>query len=232
MSTSNETTLSGHDIGRAEPLLQEVEWLQPFVSPAALSPEEREERVDGVRREIFRVKLRDRWSCIEHGHGVCYRGPEEDKHIPLFEEDVEVWVEEWLLGEAHCHDPPTIIKTRGRSTNATSNHGRHDSYDVDRNAVSLVESSSTSSSITIELGYFCRVGLEKVGRKVLYLAMTAALMAKLMIYKRMVYKAGSACNKLLHNHLTLPRLGIVIQETIDLIRPTYPRRIQKQAWEV
>ncbi|KAF8512446.1 hypothetical protein BU17DRAFT_69239 [Hysterangium stoloniferum] len=208
MSTSNETTLSGHDIGRAERLLQKVEWLQPFLSPAALSSEEREEIIDAGIRERLRIKLRYRWSFIEHGDGVCYRVPEDDKHIPLSKDDLEVWVEEWWRGETTCHDPPTIINMRGRSTNATSNIRPHDSHDVDWGAVSLVESSSTSSSITIEPGYFCRVGLEKVGRNVLYTAKTATLMAKLMIYKRMVYGDDRACSKFLQKHLTLPRLGI------------------------
>ncbi|KAF8523969.1 hypothetical protein BU17DRAFT_85468 [Hysterangium stoloniferum] len=164
MSTSNETTLSSHDIVPAETLLQAVEWLQPLVSPAVLSSKEREEIIDAGIRERFRVKLRERWSCIEHGHGLCYRAPEDDQHISLSEEDVKIWVEEWCQGERNCHDPPTIIKMRGRSTNTTSNLGPYLIHDVDWGVVSLPD--RTSSSIEIGPGYYCGVGLERerIGR--------------------------------------------------------------------
>ncbi|KAF8527154.1 hypothetical protein BU17DRAFT_82013 [Hysterangium stoloniferum] len=70
---------------------KEVEWLQPLVSSAALRPEEREEIIDAGMRERFRVKLRERWTCIEHGHCLYYRVPEDDQHIPLSAEEVEVY---------------------------------------------------------------------------------------------------------------------------------------------
>ncbi|KAF8527139.1 hypothetical protein BU17DRAFT_61774 [Hysterangium stoloniferum] len=71
MSTSNEIAPSGQDVLS---LLQEVDWLQPLVSPDVLRME-RQEIDDTGKREIYRMKLRKR---------------------SLSEEDVEVTAEEWV----------------------------------------------------------------------------------------------------------------------------------------
>ncbi|KAF8527152.1 hypothetical protein BU17DRAFT_82009 [Hysterangium stoloniferum] len=223
MSTSNEIAPSGQDVLS---LLQEVDWLQPLVSPAVLRME-RQEIDDTGKREISRMKLRKRCSCLGHGHCLCYREHDDDQHIELSEEDVEVGVEEWFQGEKNYHDAPNNIQIRESSTNATSKISPYRRRAIDWGVGSSPDSSS--SSLEINPGYYCGVGLETVGRTVLHNAKTAALMAKLMVYKRMVHGHDRAFKKLIRKHLTLRRIGIVIQETIDLMRPTYPRQIRQQA---
>ncbi|KAF8503854.1 hypothetical protein BU17DRAFT_101698 [Hysterangium stoloniferum] len=223
MSTSSEIAPSGEDV---RSLLQEVDWLQPLVSPAVLRME-RQDVDDTGTRERSRINLRGRCGCLEHVHYLCCRAHGDDQHIALSEEDVEVSVEEWWQGERNCHDPPNNIQIRGSSTNATSKLNPYRRRSIDWGVVSSPDSSS--SSLEISPGYYCGVGLERVGRTVLHNAKTAALMAKLMVYKRMVYGHDKAFKKLIRKHLTLRRIGIVIQETIDLMRPTYPRQIRHQA---
>ncbi|KAF8527150.1 hypothetical protein BU17DRAFT_61780 [Hysterangium stoloniferum] len=180
MSTSNEIAPSGHDVLS---LLQEVDWLQPLVSPAVLRME-RQEIDDTGKREISRMKLRKRCSGLEHGHCLCYQAHDDDQHIELSEEDVEVSVEEWWQGERNFHEPPNNIQIRGSFTNATSKLNPYRRRAIDWGVGSSADSSS--SSLYISPGYYCGVGLETVGRTVLHNATTAALMAKLMVYKRMV----------------------------------------------
>ncbi|KAF8507413.1 hypothetical protein BU17DRAFT_100511 [Hysterangium stoloniferum] len=223
MSTSNDIAPTGQDVLS---LFQEVDWLQPLVSQAVLRME-RQEIDDTGKREISRMKLRKRCSCLEHGHCLCYRAHDDDQHIELSEEDVDVSVEESFQGERNCHDAPNNIQIPERSTNATSKISPYRRRAIDWGVGSSPDSSS--SSLEISPGYYCGVGLETVGRTVLHNAKTAALMAKLMIYRRMVYGHDRAFKKLIRKHLTLRRIGIVIQETIDLMRPTYPRRIREQA---
>ncbi|KAF8527131.1 hypothetical protein BU17DRAFT_81904 [Hysterangium stoloniferum] len=225
-SRSNFSFKAQHCLSDVLSLLQEVDWLQPLVSPAVLRME-RQEIDDTGKREISRMKLRKRCSGLEHGHCLCYRAHDDDQHIELSEEDVEVSVEEWWEGERNCHDPPNNIQIRASSTNATSKLNPYRRRAIDWGVVS--SPASSSSSLEISPGYYCGVGLERVGRTVLHNAKTAALMAKLMIYKRMVYGNDGAFIRLIRKHLTPPRLGIVIQETIDLMRPTYPRQIRQQA---
>ncbi|KAF8512449.1 hypothetical protein BU17DRAFT_96318 [Hysterangium stoloniferum] len=223
MSTSNDIAPSGQDVLS---LLQEVDWLQPLVSQAVLRME-RQEIDDTGKREISPMKLRKRCSCLEHEHCLCCRAHDDDQHIELSEEAVEVGVEEWFQGERNCHDAPNNIHIREISTNATSKISPYRRRAIDWGVGSLPDSSS--SSLEISPGYYCGVGLERVGRTVLHNAKTAALMAKLMVYKRMVHGHDRAFRRLIRKHLTLRRIGILIQETIDLMRPTYPRRIREQA---
>ncbi|KAF8527136.1 hypothetical protein BU17DRAFT_61771 [Hysterangium stoloniferum] len=185
---SKEIAPSGQDVLS---LLQEVDWLQPLVSPAVLRME-RQEIDDTVTRERSRIKLRKRCSCLEHGHCLCYRAHDDDQHIELSEEDVEVGVRNGRAIDCGVGSSP------------------------DR----------SSSSLEISPGYYCGVGLETVGRTVLHNAKTAALMAKLMIYKRMVYGHDRAFKKLIRKHLTPPRLGIGDHR---LNATTYPRQIRRQA---
>ncbi|KAF8512445.1 hypothetical protein BU17DRAFT_69236 [Hysterangium stoloniferum] len=127
-------------------------------------------------------------------------------------------VEEWFQGERNCHDAPNNIQIRESSTNATSKISPYHRRAIDWGVGSLPDSST--SSLEISPGYYCGcwkfklsclkffsgVGLERVGRTVLHNAKTAALMAKLMVYKRMVQGHDRAFK-----------------------RPTYPRRIREQA---
>ncbi|KAF8514114.1 hypothetical protein BU17DRAFT_68531 [Hysterangium stoloniferum] len=66
----------------------------PFVSPVELSQEERDQIIETGMRKIFRKKLRERWSCNETGHDLCYWEPDDDQHIPLSANNVEFWVNE------------------------------------------------------------------------------------------------------------------------------------------
>ncbi|KAF8527163.1 hypothetical protein BU17DRAFT_61788 [Hysterangium stoloniferum] len=182
MSTSNEIAPSGQVVLA---ILQEVDWLQPLVSPAVLRME-RQDIDDTVAREISRIKLRER---------------------SLSEEDVEVSVEEWWQGERNFHDPPNNIQIRASSTNATSKLNLYRRRAIDWGVGSSPDSSS--SSLYISPGYYCGVGLETVGRTVLHNAKTAALMAKLMVYKRMVHGHDRTFKTLIRKHLNLRRIGIV-----------------------
>ncbi|KAF8527135.1 hypothetical protein BU17DRAFT_61770 [Hysterangium stoloniferum] len=202
MSTSNEIAPSGQDVLS---ILQEVDWLQPLVSPAVLRME-RQEIDDTGKREISRMKIRKRCSCLEHGHYLCYRAHDDGQHIERSEEDVEVGVEEWFQGERNCHDAPNNIQIRESSTNATSKISPYRRRAIDWGVGSSPDSSS--SSLEISPGYYCGVGLETVGRTVLHNAKTAALMAKLMVYKRIVHGHDRAFKKLIRKHLTLRRIGI------------------------
>jgi len=101
MPTFNETTQNNHAIAAAETRLEGVEELPPLVSPCVLSSEERKQIVETGMREIFRLKLRERWRCDEPGHDVCYRPPKCNQHIPLSENDVDLWVDE-LVSTVQC----------------------------------------------------------------------------------------------------------------------------------
>ena len=101
MSTSDEATTGTHKMTPDETILEGVEELPPLVSPGVLSSEQREPIIETER---FRLKLRERWRCNEPGHDICYRAPKRNQHIPLSENDVEVWVEEWVRNMKYlCH---------------------------------------------------------------------------------------------------------------------------------
>ncbi|KAF8527149.1 hypothetical protein BU17DRAFT_61779 [Hysterangium stoloniferum] len=201
MSTSNEIAPSGQDILS---LLQEVDWLQPLVSPAVLRME-RQEIDDTGTREISRIKLRER---------------------SLSEEDVEVSVEEWVRKRN------VLFMETVHRANVVSAKEREIAM-THRIIFKFEGAPPTPQPNPVHIvgipGYYCGVGMERVGRNVLHNAKIAALMAKLMIYKRMACGEDRAFNNLMRKHLTLRRIGKVIQETIDLMRPTYPRQIRQQA---
>ncbi|KAF8514123.1 hypothetical protein BU17DRAFT_94837 [Hysterangium stoloniferum] len=208
-------------------LREGVDELPPLRSPGVLSSEQWDQIVSTGMREIFKAKLRERWSCNETGHNLCYRAPDDDQHISLSPSDVEVWVEELCQGETTYHEPPTIIMMRGRST--TSNLGPYCSHDVDWGMVS--QSRKTMSSIEIGPGYYGGVALERVAMRILYNAKMVTLTARLTVYGRMVdfSSRDKVINKFLQKSATLPRWGIVIQGCIDLSRPIYPLQIREQA---
>ncbi|KAF8527160.1 hypothetical protein BU17DRAFT_61785 [Hysterangium stoloniferum] len=191
MSTSNEIAPSGQGVLS---LLQEVDWLQPLVSPAVLRMERQEIDDTGTRERSRKI--------IESDVAVSNMGT-----IYVAEHMIACF--QWK-GERNCHDPPNNIQIRGSSTNAISKLNPYRRRAIDWGVGSSPDSSS--SSLEISPGYYCGVGLETVWRTVLHNAKTAAPMAKLMIYKRMVYGDDRAFRKLMRKHLTPPRLGIVIQD--------------------
>ncbi|KAF8514120.1 hypothetical protein BU17DRAFT_94833 [Hysterangium stoloniferum] len=191
-------------------------------------------------REVFRAKLRERWSSTDTGHDLCYRVPDDDQHIPLSANHVEIWVDQWCQGEKTYHQPPTAVTMPTRSTGSTSNLrpcGSHDS------GCEWILDSISSIDIEREYNmkheydmryngpYHIRVALENVGIWVLHNAGKARLMARLIVYGRMVdlLSRNKVLNKFLHKSATLPRWGRIIQESIDSLRPTYPLQIQEQA---
>ncbi|KAF8519226.1 hypothetical protein BU17DRAFT_90178 [Hysterangium stoloniferum] len=174
MSTSNETTLGHHDSATAGIYIEDIEELPPLASPGVLSSEQRDEIIQGMR-EIFREKLQERWGCDEPGHYLCYRAPDDEQHIQLSENHIEVWVDELCQGETTYHDPPIVVKI---STNTTSNFSPYRSHAEDWGMIS--RSLGTSSSVGIGPGYYCGVGLERVGMKVLHSAKKASLMLKVV----------------------------------------------------
>ncbi|KAF8518860.1 hypothetical protein BU17DRAFT_66255 [Hysterangium stoloniferum] len=76
-------------------LREGVDELPPLRLPGVLSSEQWDQNVSTGMREIFRAKIRERWSCNETGHNLCYRAPDDDHHIPLSLNDVEFWVDEF-----------------------------------------------------------------------------------------------------------------------------------------
>jgi hypothetical protein len=99
----------------------------------------------------------------------------------------------------------------GRTINGTSYLSPYHSHGRDWGMVS--QHVGSSSSIEIGPGYYCGVGLERVGMKVLY-------MAKLTIYRKIARRSygDEDFHRFLRKHVTLSRLGIIIQESIDLTR--------------
>ncbi|KAF8518858.1 hypothetical protein BU17DRAFT_90661 [Hysterangium stoloniferum] len=203
-------------------------------SPDVLSSEQWDQIVTTDMREIFRAKLRERWSCNETGHNLCYRTPDDDQHIPLSPNDVEVWVEELCEGETTYHEPPIVVTMPGRST--TSNLGPYLSHDVDWGIMTRYYITSTSiekisPSYYVGLALEIGLALERIGTRILYPAKKATLMARLTLYGRMMdfSSRDKVLNKFLRKSASLPRWGIVIQRSIDLSRPIYPLQIREQA---
>ncbi|KAF8514115.1 hypothetical protein BU17DRAFT_94818 [Hysterangium stoloniferum] len=208
-------------------LREGVDGLPPLRSPGVLSSKKWDQIVSTGMKEIFRAKLRERWSCNETAHNLCYIAPDDDQHIPLSPNDINIWVEELCQGETTYHEPPTAVTMPGRFTSATSYLSPYGIHDWGCSEIEF----GTTSSIEIEPGYHFGLSLERVGRQVLYNAKVAGWMAKLTMYGRMVNFSSrdKTLNKLLRKSATLPRWGIVIQESIELLRPSYPPQIRGQA---
>ncbi|KAF8518866.1 hypothetical protein BU17DRAFT_90671 [Hysterangium stoloniferum] len=211
----------------ASSLQEGVDELPPLICPRVLTSEQRDQIINTGMREIFRVKLRERWSCNETGQNLCYRAPGDDHHIPLSPNHVELWVDELCQGETTCHEPPTAVTMPEKSTDTTSNLSPCGSH-----AWGCLSVYHTPSNIEIIPGYYdVGVVFEKVSMRLLHHGRMARLMAKLIVYGRMVdfSSRDKVLNKFLHKSATLPSWGRVIQESIDLLRPTYPLVIREKA---
>ncbi|KAF8518854.1 hypothetical protein BU17DRAFT_66247 [Hysterangium stoloniferum] len=68
----------------------------PLVSPNELSSDQWDQINKTGMREIFRVKLRERWSCTEPGHDLCYRAPMTTSTLHCLQTM-------WILGLTSCH---------------------------------------------------------------------------------------------------------------------------------
>ncbi|KAF8518864.1 hypothetical protein BU17DRAFT_90669 [Hysterangium stoloniferum] len=102
-------------------LREAIDELPPLISRAVLGREERDQIIGTGMKEIFRTKLRERWSCYETGHDLCYRGYDGDQHIPLSPNHGEFWVNVLCDGNTSSHGLPTFGKTSWSSINAMSN---------------------------------------------------------------------------------------------------------------
>ncbi|KAF8518859.1 hypothetical protein BU17DRAFT_90662 [Hysterangium stoloniferum] len=122
MAARPANTTSNHGEG--------VEEHSPLISPGEFTSEELERMLVMRMREEFRLKLRERWSCTEPGHDLCYRAPDDVQHIRLSANYVEVWVDRMCQGETSYHEPPTVVKISGRPTNTTSNHREGSEGDI------------------------------------------------------------------------------------------------------
>ena len=73
------------------------EALPRSISPAALRSEEELGRVILARqRQDFRTKLEERWRCNTPGHGICLYETDTEGHVPLTEEQIEMWIDKWV----------------------------------------------------------------------------------------------------------------------------------------
>jgi hypothetical protein len=106
----------------------------------------------------------------------------------------------------------------GRFSNTTFNLDPYCRHGVDWGIVS--QHLGTCSSIEIGPGYYCGLGLERVGMSVLSSARKTMLMAKLMVYGRIADASNGyeGLDRFLRKYLTLPRMGTIIQESVDLMR--------------
>ncbi|KAF8514111.1 hypothetical protein BU17DRAFT_94815 [Hysterangium stoloniferum] len=208
-------TMPGKSTNTISNLLEGVQELPPLVSLGVLSWEEIEQTIMTRMRERFRVKLRERWSCNEPGHNLCYRRHDDDQHIPLSPDHVEIWVDELCQGETSYYDPPTVV------TGATSNLISYHSHGGDWGMGSHPFDSSTSIGIA---GYY-------LGMKILYPVKKVTVMAKLTMYERTVdgSSGDKAFARFLRRHSTLTGVGRMIQQSVEFLRPSYPRQIRERA---
>jgi hypothetical protein len=83
----------------------------------------------------------------------------------------------------------------------------------------LRQNDTFSVSITdISPGYFCMVGLERVGTRLLYCAKISMLLAKLTIYKQIVGRSNGVTIRRIRKRMSLRGFALIIQESVDLLR--------------
>ncbi|KAF8519896.1 hypothetical protein BU17DRAFT_89495 [Hysterangium stoloniferum] len=180
--------------------------VEDLISPGVASSLEQSHQ--SYLRKHFREILRDKWACEEPGHNFCLRGMD---HIPLSEGKISQWVEEICRGEASCLNPPDVLIP---------------SKSFDCNEIVPVDCGATDTysndEILIGPGYFCGVALERVGIRLLYGAKVLMMTYKLAMYRRKL----NLCRR---SYPSPQVFGIMIQESVELMRPCYPSDIQKRA---
>ena len=77
-----------------------VDNLLPSISRIGLSSEgpRRTTEPKQLSRDEFRAKLRERWSCDEADHDLCWRDADNNEHVPLSESQIEQWIDAWVGG--------------------------------------------------------------------------------------------------------------------------------------
>ncbi|KAF8525532.1 hypothetical protein BU17DRAFT_83776 [Hysterangium stoloniferum] len=193
-----------------------VAGLFPTVSPSAVTIVESQLSNENFMKGVKAYKiLHELWGCDEPGHDLCLQGIDYIGHIQLSEEQISIWIGE-IVGHLFIEVTKYLISTVPRNLN----------FDWG--------TSGTNPDPEVEIGpgYFCGLALERVGRTILYHSKVAVLLVKLSFYRQIVncwplyghighYKRPSAQN-----------LGIILQETADLMRPSYPVYIRKRASNV
>jgi len=200
-----------------------VEELPSFVSPVAVViSADSQQSQEIVARAVKAYKmLQEQWGCNTPGHDICLRGINYIGHIQLSEEQVSVWVGEICRGHATClYFPDVIIIPDGTRSNRDSN------FDWG--------GSGTSHDANVEIGpgYFCGLFLERIGATILYRAKVLMLARKLWMYDRIVHlrsASGARIPRPPHNRVSPRFFGIIVQETVDLMRTSYPLYIRKRA---
>ncbi|KAF8530580.1 hypothetical protein BU17DRAFT_79407 [Hysterangium stoloniferum] len=194
----------------------------PSVSPPATVMNVDAQKNDETTKTILRAHrlLQNKWSCAEPGHDLCLRGIDYDGHIQLSEDQVSIWVDEICRNQAtHLYPPKTLIipDCSGPNRDRKYDWGASEtSYDPD------------AEDGVHGPGHLCGVVQERIGRVVLYGAKVAILLGKILLYKRIVSK--NSARPL--NALSMCRFGTIVQETADLMRPSYPWRVQRRASEI
>ncbi|KAF8529297.1 hypothetical protein BU17DRAFT_80528 [Hysterangium stoloniferum] len=166
--------------------------------------------------------LHEQWGCDEPGHDVCLQGADYIGHIQLSEEQISIWIGEICRGQATCHYPPKVFIVP-------------DGFRFNRNPNFDWGASGTNTDTEVEIGrqYLGRVVLERVGRTILYHSKVSFLLAKLSFYKQIVNRPRpSTIARRLYKPPSAQSLGIILQETADLMRPSYPLCIRKRASNV
>ncbi|KAF8512738.1 hypothetical protein BU17DRAFT_95962 [Hysterangium stoloniferum] len=172
--------------------------------------------------EIMRITnahnmLREQWSCDEPGHELCLQGNEFVGHIQLSKEQISIWIGEICRGQAACRYPPKVfIVPDGSGSN------RNPNFDWD------ASETTTDTEAEIEPGYFCGLVQERIGRIFLYHSKVALSFVKLLFYDRKVNRHYEVAGRL-YKRPSARMLGIILQETVDLMRSSYPICIRERA---
>ncbi|KAF8515989.1 hypothetical protein BU17DRAFT_93085 [Hysterangium stoloniferum] len=156
--------------------------------------------------------LHEQWGCDEPGHDLCLQGGHYIGHIQLSQEQISIWIDEICRGQATCHYPPEVLIIPDGS-------GANRKLDFDWGA----SETNIDPEPEIGPGYFCGLALERVGRRMLYYSKVSLLLAKLLRYRQIVDRWPRP---------SAQSLGIILQETVDLMRPSYPPYIREQASNV
>ncbi|KAF8512739.1 hypothetical protein BU17DRAFT_95964 [Hysterangium stoloniferum] len=150
--------------------------------------------------------LREQWSCDEPGHKLCLQGNEFVGHIQLSKEQISIWISKICRGQATCRYPPKVfIVPDGSGSN------RNPNFDWGASETTI------DTEAEIEPGYFCGLALERIGGIILYRSKVWLLCAKLLVYDRIVNRRHEVTGGL-DTPPSTRKLGIILQETVDLMR--------------
>ncbi|KAF8529609.1 hypothetical protein BU17DRAFT_60391 [Hysterangium stoloniferum] len=190
-----------------------AEALPPLViSPVASSLEKCHHPF--LRNNIYNI-LREKWACNASNHKFCLRGEYSVDHIPLSDRQISIWVEDifrGLVSGSNALEAPTVSTSFECNEDEPTEWGETDA--------------SSSDDIAIGPGYFCGLALKRTGKKLLHGSKVFRIMCKLALYKRKQRLWSGP-----HRPST-QAVGIMIQETADLMRPCYPLYIRQRANEL